>query len=152
MRVFFLLLLLGGAVVGGTMVARERGISLSSIRLPGNVAVPQIAIDPTSSSGEILGTQTPLTISHFADRFAGIGQTLAKILGPLGVQTVKTGETIVKNVTSTPTSSAEIIDMSEVVRDVSNKVESIPGDLMNQAKIEYCRQVLEKATASAKVQ
>lgn len=138
--------ILVAGVVGGVFFLRQRGLNLANLRLPGKL--PQIAIN-SSSSGEVLGSQSPLTITHFSERFSGIGKALANIAGTLGVQTVKTGETLVQNLTATPSSSAQIIDMSQVVKDISSRVESIPGSLANQAKIEYCRQVLENATASA---
>ncbi len=156
MKGILIALVVAGATVGGALFLRQRGLSLSSIRFPGRPSPTETAMmnSVDSPSGEILGEQAPppLAISHFADRFAGVGKVLGSIVSSIGVQTAKTGEVLVKNVTSEPTSSADVIDMSQVVKDISSKVESIPGNLVNQAKIEYCRQVLETATASASSQ
>lgn len=144
-----------GAVVGGSLFLKQRGISLPAIRLPGRAPTETAMMDTpeSSNSGVVLGEQAPpLAISHFADRFAGVGRVIGNLASSLGTQAVKTGETLAKNATTTPSDQSEVIDMSQVVKDISSKVESIPGNLVNQAKIEYCRQVLETATASASPQ
>lgn len=151
MKGVFIVLILASSVVGGGLFLRQKGISLPNIKLPGRDNGTEVAMN-SSGSGEVLGEQAPLAITHFADRFAGVGKVLGSIASSIGVQTVKTGETLVKNVTTTPDSPEEVIDMSKVVKDISTKIESIPGGLVNQAKVEYCRQVLENATASASTQ
>lgn len=155
MKGIFFSLLIGIGVVGAAVVVRQRGISLPTLRLPGRgeATAEPISNLPGDSQGDVLGSEAPpLAINHYADRLSGVGKVLGSVVSALGVQTVKTGETLVKNVTSTPSSSSEVIDVSTVVKDISSKIESIPSNLVNQAKIEYCRQVLETASASALAQ
>lgn len=150
MRGIIITLLAVGLIIGGVGYARARGISLPTVHLPSNITVPKIAINPApNASGSVLGAQSTLNISHFAESFSGAGNVLSKLVNTLGVQTIKTGETLVNNVSSTPSTQADVIDMSKVVQEVSSRVESIPGSLVNQAKIEYCKQVLIQATISA---
>ncbi len=148
---FLSLLVTAVVVVGGAVFINKKGIPLPGRLGAKSVTLPQVSIvgqSPASSSGQVMGVET-VNVTHFADRFAGIGQVVSKIAGSLGVQTVKTGQELVNNVTSTPTSAKDVIDMAAVVREVSSRVESIPGSLVKDAKIEYCRQVLQAATASA---
>jgi hypothetical protein len=152
MKGVFIALILASSVVGGGLFLRQKGISLPNIKLPGRDNSAEVAMN-SIGSGQVLGDQAPpLAISHFADRFAGVGKVLGSLVSSIGVQTAKTSETLVKNATTNPTSPEEVIDMSKVVKDISTKIESIPGNLVNQAKVEYCRQVLENATASASTQ
>lgn len=149
MKGIFLSLVVVALVIAGGAALRSRGVTLSSIRLPGRSTEISKTAD-ASSSGAVLGEETEVVkVNHFADRFVGVGKVIKNIAGALGTQVVKTGETLVKNVSSTPSTETEVIDVSEVVHDISSKVESIPGNLVKQAKVEYCRQVLLDATASA---
>ena|SRR5258708_6392887 len=114
-----------------------------------NLPVPQIAIDSQSSStsGQVMGVETS-GASNLGDKLSGIGNIVGKFAGAIGIEALKNGQTLVNNVTSTPSSQTDVIDMASVVHDISSRVESIPGSLVNQAKIEYCKQVLLTATAS----
>src|SRR5258708_7323696 len=114
-----------------------------------SIPVPQIAIDmqSASASGQVMGAQTSGS-SSLGDKLSGIGNVVGKLAGAMGSETVKTGQTLINNVTTTPSSKTDVIDMASVVHDISSRVESIPGNLVNQAKVEYCKQVLLAATAS----
>lgn len=152
MRKILFFLVLGGMAVAGVFLLRKKGLSLSSIGNPGKdqqIQISTLNSPEGESEGAILGTQESMQVTHFGDRFAPVGNFLGKIASSLGMATVKTGETIVKNVSSTPNTQEEVIDMSRVVKEISGKIEAIPGNLVNQAKLEYCRQVLEQATGSA---
>lgn len=150
MKGIFLALSIGIATVGGGLFLRHKGFSLPNLHLPGQVQVPRVAMSEggSSPSSQVLGAHT-INTNQLGTQLSGIGNIIGRVAGSLGVQTVDAGTTLVNNVTSTPTSQADVIDMASVVKDISTRVESIPGSLANQAKIEYCRQVLQAATASA---
>ena len=149
MKGFLISLVVGSlAVVGGVAFAAKKGISLPA--LP-SFKAPQIAIGKPVSTppGEVMGAQTTSTASNVGEKLAGIGNTVAKLASAVGLEAVKTTQVVVNNVTTTPSSQADVINMANVVHDISSRVESIPGSLVSQAKVEYCKQVLQAATASA---
>lgn len=53
---------------------------------------------------------------------------------------------------STPAPGSESINVGTVVNQISKQVEGIPSHLLNQAKVQYCQQVLIEATKSAQKQ
>lgn len=139
-------------VAGGSAVAlNQRGFSLSSLMPRNGIKVPFVAVSsppaPINTPGEVMGIETTAAPS-VGQRISGVGKVLGQLATAIGVQTVKTGETLITNVTTTPTSEKDVIDMANVVKEVSSRVESIPSNLVNQAKVEYCKQVLQAATAS----
>jgi hypothetical protein len=126
------------ATVGGGWAVMNRS-SLPSFSLP------KVPVSISQKDGEVKGDS--VTITH---RFDGVVGAMGKIGSTLGVKTSEVGTQVITNVTTTPSSSGEVIDMSKVVSQVRSSVESIPGNLVQQAKVEYCKQVLQDATASGK--
>lgn len=138
-------------VVGGVTVARSKGITLPSLPF---FKAPKIAMTAPVSTpvGEVMGIQTasiPPTTNSLGDKLSVIGSTVGKLASAIGLEAVKTTQIVVNNVTTTPSSQSDVIDMAKVVKQISSSVESIPGSLVTQAKVEYCKQVLQAATTSA---
>lgn len=139
---------------GGIYLVNKQNPNSPLLNLPFvKKTAPKIAVLEPDANGFVLGSQASLPLDKenitTQSKLSSIGQVIKKIAQSLGDATFRTGQTLVENVTSTPSSQTQVINLSNVVKDVSNQVESIPSTLLNQAKIEYCRQVLEAATQSA---
>lgn len=139
MKSVFLSLAVAGSVIG-THVLNPHffpGIFTAlKERKPPSFSVPT-SMKPVEVSSERAG-QVQGVMTKAGDLFDTLTKNGATV-GKVAVQVVAT----------TPTTEKEVIDVSKVVNQISTQVESIPGNLVQQAKIEYCRKVFEEANKNA---
>lgn len=153
MRIFLFIFIFGGLLAALTQIPTLRA------KVPQLTVVPQlnlrsaskehIAIDGTdkkdaSDSADQTKDATPepkrngsvagISTERIGQVFTGISSLISQ-----GTQAI---------LTSSPNPS-DVIDVSKVALDISNKVEAIPSSVLTQAKIAYCEQVLLQATKSA---
>lgn len=102
----------------------------SSIKLPDSISLPQ---RDASSSGEVAGvsTQAQETGNAVLQKGMEVGKTISTIF------------------LSSPDQKTQTIEVQKVVEQVQKQVESIPSNVLEQAKVQYCTAVLQNATSSA---
>ncbi|PWU24023.1 hypothetical protein C5B42_01010 [Candidatus Cerribacteria bacterium 'Amazon FNV 2010 28 9'] len=134
-------LTVAGLVGGGGLLFLHKG----SIHLPSfSSQIPSIQVP----SGKVLGISQSVQNPAVGNAANQVGGVIGSIANSVGIGTVNGGEQIVANLTSTPNGSGGSIDVSQVVANVQNQLNSLPGNLVHQAQIQYCQQVLQNATAS----
>ena len=129
-------------VAGGVVAANHFGVlqklqhlapsvpELSKISLP---SVPQLSKEEEKD-------QTPER-AQLQGKVAGIATTAQNTLQGMSSLFL-----------STPATGSDTVNVSTVVNQISKQVENIPSALLNQAKVQYCQQVLIEATKSAQKQ
>lgn len=139
MKYFFLIVFVIAAVVG---ISKYGNVLYA--RLPDSITskLPIKSVDTTSPAPDtvVLGATT--------DEKPKIPAVLTQALS---VGNAAVGQ-IASIVITKPNSDKEVIDVSKVVAGVADNASNIPGKIAEQAKIEYCKQVLIQATMSAQPQ
>lgn len=129
MKLLLAILLIGGLTACGLLATHR-------IKVPSSL--PQIKTQNKN------GSQTNVT-GKVAGIYTNVNAVASKI--------ADTGITVVSGIanvlTSSPSASANVIDISSAVQAISQRVESLPGSIAQQAKVAYCQQVLLDATASS---
>jgi hypothetical protein len=136
MKIVLIIFIVAGAVVGATQFGVFSKIKQFSPSLPSlpHVSLPKMP-DIKLSKNEPNSTSEP---SALQGKVAGI--TTGAQIALQGVSTLFLSNTA---------SSGATIDMGGVVGQISKQVEGIPSHLLEQAKVQYCLQVLAQATKSA---
>lgn len=108
-----------------------------------NVQVPQV--------GSVKGISTASAGNTITDSISAAIAKVQSIGSVLGATTTKTGAAVADAVSSTPSSKADVIDVSKVVGSVTSQLQQVPATLVKRAQVEYCKQVLLNATSSGQV-
>lgn len=139
MKIILIVLIAAGGVVGATQFGLFGKIKQFAPSLP---AVPTVSLpkmpDIKLSKDD---TGTPSEPSVLQGKVAGITTGAQNALE--GVSTL---------FLSNKASAGATIDMGGVVGQISKQVEAVPSHLLEQAKVQYCLQVLAQATKSAQKQ
>ena len=134
--VIVLIVAVAAGVVGFTQL-QKRGLPNLQVRLPQGGSVKGISTEGT-------GNQITDSISAAIAKVQSIGSVL-------GTTTTKTGAAVADAVSSTPSTQADVIDVSKVVGSVTSQLQQVPATLVKRAQVEYCKQVLQNATSSGAV-
>lgn len=82
-------------------------------------------------------------------KVAGVSTEAKDEQNPILQKGIEVGKSLSAVFLSSPDQKTQTIEVEKIVNQVSKQVESIPSNLLEQAKVEYCKQVLIEATKSA---
>jgi hypothetical protein len=105
--------------------------------IPKSIALPS-SITKTSPTSSVSG------------KVAGVSTESNEEQNPIIQKGIEVGKSLSTVFLSSSDSKTQTIEVEKIVNQVSKQVESIPSNLLEQAKVEYCKAVLQNATASAR--
>ncbi len=129
------LLVVGGVVGAYTLYPKVVPTVVSQL---GNKKIPTLVKRAESSSSVGIGESQVGQVKGIMTKATDLFETVTKTGGVVGNAAIKV-------VSSTPSTTTDVIDVSKVVTQISDRVEAIPSNLVKQAKVEYCKKVLEDA-------
>ncbi len=141
MKFFLLVLLTTGGIVAATFMVPGLKEKIPRIPLPTSISLPKTHLldaltkalpkkteespdkKESSPSGSVRGMQTSQVTQNLQQAGNAIGKVASEIL-------------------TTSSASGAPIEVNSVVGQISKQVENIPSQVLQQAKVEYCKQVL----------
>lgn len=144
MPYIFITLFLAGGVLAAAVVGKQKVPQLQSLPVP-NVHLPSVDLtkkpatpDPSASpagAGSVAGAMTK--VREIGKKFVEVGGQGAKSAANV--------------LTATPTSEQDVVDVSKTVSQIATEVEKVPSNVLGDAKIEYCKRVLDEAQKAGKL-